>query len=298
MTKLNQSVFEQLSYDQLLIEEIEQTCLLAIKEDLGGNHNVDITAELISADCRATANLITRENGILCGTRWMEKVFEILGDGVDLKWNIKDGEPMQANQVICELNGNARQLLTGERSALNFLQSLSGTATITRQYVEKMNSDSCKLLDTRKTIPGMRFSQKYAVLCGGGSNHRLGLFDAFLIKENHIIACGGISQTLKLAHENHPDKLIEIEVESIDELNQAVEGKAQVIMLDNFSLEDLRTARAIVDKNNNNPKLEASGNVNLDTVTDIAATGVDYISVGALTKDIKAVDLSLRIELG
>ena len=298
----------QISFKPLLDIEIERMCQLALEEDLGGQNKSDITAELIDVDCKATAKLITRENAIFCGALWVEKIFEILGGKVEIDWKIKDGEPMLADQVICELSGNAWQMLTGERSAMNFLQTLSATATVTRQYVEKMNAkldtNTCKLLDTRKTIPGMRFGQKYAVLCGGGTNHRVGLSDAFLIKENHIMACGGIKQALDLAIANHPDKLLEIEVESIDELNQALAGKAQVIMLDNFSLEDMKIARKIVDNFDNpdnkeyTPKLEASGNVNMSTIADIAATGVDYISVGALTKDIKAIDLSLRVELG
>ncbi len=296
---------DQSLFDQLLENEIEQMCRFALEEDLGGKDNCDITAELISADCNATARLITREKGILCGKRWVERIFEILQsqdvnqNGINIKWNIVDGERMAAGQVICELSGNARQLLTGERSAMNFLQSLSATATLTQQYVETMNSETCRLLDTRKTIPGMRFGQKYAVSCGGGTNHRISLSDAFLIKENHIMACGGIKQALKQAITNHPDKLLEIEVESIDELNQALAGHAEVIMLDNFSLLEMQEARSIVDrsKRKDHTKLEASGNVNLATIADIARTGVDYISVGALTKDIKAVDLSLRVQL-
>lgn len=290
------------TFQSLLEDEIERMCKIALNEDLGGKNGFDISAELISDDRIASAKLITRENAILCGTRWVEKVFELLGAGVKISWKAKDGQLLNAGQTICELSGNARQMLTGERSAMNFLQSLSATATITQQYVNKMNSNltnkSCKLLDTRKTIPGMRFGQKYAVICGGGTNHRMGLADAFLIKENHILACGGIEQALKMAIKNHPDKLLEIEVESIDELNQAISGKAQVIMLDNFSLEDLKQARQIVNQSNFSPKLEASGNVNLRTISDIAATGVDFISVGALTKDVKAVDLSMRVELG
>jgi len=295
---LQPSALQKLSFNQLLKSEIATMCQLALDEDLAGAQNTDISAELIAQDCLATAKLITREQAIFCGKAWVEKVFELLGDGVEISWKITDGGLMQANQVICELSGNARQLLTGERSAMNFVQSLSATATITHQYVKTMDSKTCKLLDTRKTIPGMRFGQKYAVLCGGGSNHRLGLADAFLIKENHIMALGGIKQALDLAIKNHPDKLLEIEVENIDELNQAIAGKAQVIMLDNFSLEELRKARTIVDESEYQPKLEASGNVDLSTIADIAATGVDFISVGALTKDIKAVDLSLRVELG
>lgn len=290
--KLDQTVF-----NQLLTTEIEQMCQLAIIEDLAGKQNTDITAELIAEDCNATATLITREEGILCGKHWVEKIFLLLGGKVNIDWKLKDGDPMQAGQTICELSGNARQMLTGERSAMNFLQTLSATATLTRKYVNTMNSNTCQLLDTRKTIPGMRFGQKYAVSCGGGTNHRIGLSDAYLIKENHIMACGGIKQALNKAIANHPDKLLEIEVESIDELQQALDGKAEVIMLDNFSIADMKQARGITDMHDTPAKLEASGNVSLRTIESIASTGVDYISVGALTKDVKAVDLSLLIKL-
>lgn len=288
---------DQILFNQLLHQEIQQMCQLALEEDLGGKNNQDITAELIAKDCHAKAKLITRDEGIFCGTRWAKGIFQQIGNNVDIKWKIKDGDWMKAGQTLCELSGNARQLLTGERSALNFIQTLSATATSTAQYIKTMNNNNCRLLDTRKTIPGMRFGQKYAVSCGGGYNHRIGLSDAFLIKENHIMACGGIHQALNQAIKNHPDKLLEIEVESIDELQQAIEGKAQVIMCDNFNLTELKLARSIVDKSilTNKPKLEASGNINLQTIAEIANTGVDYISVGALTKDIKTIDLSLRV---
>jgi len=272
-------------------------CQIALVEDLAGENNCDITAELIAPNTQAKATLITREAGILCGTAWVEKVFALLGEQVSLKWNVSDGQSLKPNDVICELTGNARQLLTGERSAMNFLQTLSATATQTANYVTKISNTPCKLLDTRKTIPGMRFGQKYAVTCGGGSNHRLGLSDAYLIKENHIMACGGIISALKNAINNHPDKLLEIEVENLDELKLALDGNAQVIMLDNFKLEEMQQAKSIRDQHINPAKLEASGNVSLETIQAIANTGVDFISVGDLTKNIQALDLSMRINL-
>lgn len=309
---------QKTQFTQNLQSEISNSCKIALLEDLGLNvedasidlatlfENLDITANLIPSDTKATAQLISREDGILCGQAWVEKTFALLShndrsqdasQNLSITWHVSDGEAVKANDLICELSGNARQLLTGERSAMNFLQSLSSTATLTAEYVKKMNSDHCKLLDTRKTIPGMRFGQKYAVKTGGGQNHRFGLNDAFLIKENHIMACGGIKQSLETAIKNHPDKLLEIEVENLDELQQAIAGKAQIVMLDNFNNDELRQAKAIVMQSDHQPKLEASGNVNLQTIAEIAKTGVDFISVGALTKDVKALDLSMRISL-
>jgi len=280
-----------------LANEIRQICQFAINEDLGGENCQDITAELIAPETQATASLITRENGILCGTKWVETIFELLGGSIQIDWQLKDGDLMSVGQTICELKGNARQLLTGERSAMNFLQSLSATATLTNQYIKQIAGSNCKLLDTRKTIPAMRYGQKYAVKCGGGTNHRIGLSDAYLIKENHIMACGGIKQALSKAIKTNPEKLLEIEVENLDELKQAIEGKAQVVMLDNFTNPEIEQALALRNKSEWKPKFEASGNVNIETIAEIAKTGVDYISVGALTKDIKAIDLSMRITL-
>lgn len=280
-----------------LNSEIEQMCAIALAEDLNSPHGSDITAELIPEQTQANATLITREDTVICGVRWVEKIYQLLGNDVQVKWKVADGSIVEAGGTICEISGNARQLLTGERAAMNFLQSLSATATLTNQYVELIKNTQCKLLDTRKTIPGMRYGQKYAVKCGGGVNHRIGLSDAYLIKENHIMACGSILAALSQAKNLHPDTLVEIEVESLQELKLAIEGKADVIMLDNFDIEQLKQARALVDSTAPTIKLEASGNVNKQTIADIAATGVDFISVGALTKDIKAVDLSLRINL-
>jgi nicotinate-nucleotide pyrophosphorylase (carboxylating) len=280
-----------------LNSEIKQMCAIALAEDLNSPLGSDITAELIPEQTQANATLITREDAVICGINWVEKIYQLLGNDVQVKWKVADGSIVEAGDTICEISGNARQLLTGERAAMNFLQSLSATATLTNQYVELIKKTQCKLLDTRKTVPGMRYGQKYAVKCGGGVNHRIGLSDAYLIKENHIMACGGILAALSQAKTRHPNTLVEIEVESLQELKLAIEGKADVIMLDNFDIEQLKRARSLVDSTAPTIKLEASGNVNKQTITDIAATGVDFISVGALTKDIKAVDLSLRINL-
>lgn len=298
---------DKTKFNQLLNQEIEQMCKIALNEDLAGENNTDITAELINADTQATASLITRDAGVLCGTAWVEKIFEILGGNIlggnipsgniKINWYFNDGNALKPNDLICSLSGNARKLLTGERSAMNFLQSLSAVASLTAIYMNKLKGTNCQLLDTRKTIPGMRFGQKYAVSCGGGGNHRLSLNDAYLIKENHILACGGIKQALTQAINNHPDKLLEIEVENLNELQQALDGKAQIIMLDNFSVKQMQQAKKLSDNHPNKAKLEASGNVNLTSIADISLTGVDFISVGALTKDIKAMDLSLRITL-
>ena len=288
---------DQDRFQQLLQQEIQQMCQFAITEDLAGKDGIDITAELIPSDKIATATLITREAGVLCGTAWVNKIFELLGNQVEINWHCKDGDNIVANQTICTLEGNARALLTGERSAMNFLQSLSATATLTAKYAEKLVGTNCRLLDTRKTIPGMRFGQKYAVSCGGGTNHRLGLSDAFLIKENHIMACGGIKEALVTAQKNHSDKLLEIEVENLEELQLALDGEAHVVMLDNFTNENMKKAYQIRSNHKNQALLEASGNVSIDSIQSISSTGVDLISVGALTKNIKAIDLSLRIEL-
>ncbi|MBV1907816.1 MAG: carboxylating nicotinate-nucleotide diphosphorylase, partial [Kangiellaceae bacterium] len=210
-------------FQQALSLEINKMCELAISEDLNGSAGIDVSAQLIPANTNANANLITRDHAIVCGTEWLDTVFKLLGDDVVIDWKVKDGDRVKPSQLLCELKGNARQMLTGERSAMNFLQSLSSTATITDQYLQFLKGTDCQLLDTRKTIPGMRFGQKYAVTCGGGKNHRFGLHDAYLIKENHIMACGGIKEALNKAIELHPEKLLEIEVESLAELEQAID---------------------------------------------------------------------------
>ncbi|WP_112286931.1 carboxylating nicotinate-nucleotide diphosphorylase [Rahnella sp. AN3-3W3] len=266
----------------------------ALGEDLGGeaNANNDLTAQLLPQDKNATATIITREPGIFCGQRWLDEVFkQLAGDKITVKWHVKDGDKVSENQTLCELSGSARMLLTGERTALNFVQTLSGVATEVNHYVKILQGTKTQLLDTRKTLPGLRTALKYAVLCGGGSNHRLGLADAFLIKENHIIACGSIKAAVERALWIHADVPVEVEVESIDELQQALDAKADIIMLDNFTVPMMRDAVALTASR---ALLEVSGNVTEKTLREFAETGVDYISVGALTKHVRAMDLSMR----
>lgn len=265
----------------------------ALSEDLGGDVDPqnDITAQLLPADSQSHASIITREDGIFCGRRWVEEVFIQLGGDVDIAWHVEDGDTIRANQVLFELRGPSRILLTGERTALNFVQTLSGVASEVRSYVNLLSGTPAQLLDTRKTLPGLRSALKYAVLCGGGANHRLGLSDAFLIKENHIIASGSVRQAVEKAFWLHPDVPVEVEVESLDELDDALTSGADIIMLDNFSLDDMREA---VQRSRGKARLEVSGNVTKETIGDYAQTGVDYISVGALTKHIRALDLSMR----
>ncbi|OXX51814.1 carboxylating nicotinate-nucleotide diphosphorylase, partial [Vibrio sp. V10_P2A27P122] len=276
---------------QQLPLEITRAVSDALREDLGGSLDAtaDITANLIPADARNTATLITREHGVFCGQAWAEEVFKQLGGEVKIDWHVQDGDQVKPNQVLCTLEGPARALLTGERNAMNFIQTLSGCASITAQYAKQLEGTECRLLDTRKTIPGLRSALKYAVACGGGFNHRIGVFDAYLIKENHIIACGGITQAISTAKQLNPGKPVEVETESLQELEEAIQAGADIIMLDNFSIEMMREAVAI---NAGRAALENSGNVTLETIGDYARTGVDYISVGALTKHIKALDLS------
>lgn len=266
----------------------------ALGEDLGGeaNANNDLTAQLLPQDKNATATIITRETGIFCGQRWLDEVFkQLAGDKITVKWHVKDGDAVSENQILCELSGSARMLLTGERTALNFVQTLSGVATEVNYYVKILQGTKTQLLDTRKTLPGLRTALKYAVLCGGGSNHRLGLADAFLIKENHIIACGSIKAAVERALWIHADVPVEVEVESIDELQQALDAKADIIMLDNFTVPMMREGVALTA---GRALLEVSGNVTEKTLREFAETGVDYISVGALTKHVRAMDLSMR----
>lgn len=271
-----------------LLPNIALTVATALAEDLSYG---DITADLLPEKITARAQISTREDAIICGIPWVNELFHQLDPKVTLSWQVQDGDKVAAGQVLGILSGNAKSLLTGERTALNFLQTLSATATLTNRYVNALSATKTKLLDTRKTIPGLRYAQKYAVRCGGGNNHRLGLYDAFLIKENHIMACGSIEKAINLARINHPEKIIEIEVENLDELKQALQAKADIILLDNFTMDMLKEAVII---NKAQAKLEVSGNVTIDNLAIIAATGVDYISVGALTKNIKAIDLSLR----
>lgn len=271
--------------------EITENVRSALAEDIGSG---DITAQLIPAAQRAQARIITREDAIVCGTAWVDEVFRQLDAGVTVDWNVRDGERAQADQTLFTLEGPARALLSGERSALNFLQLLSGVATRCREYADLVEGTAVQLLDTRKTIPGLRLAQKYAVTCGGCHNHRIGLYDAFLIKENHIAACGGIAQAISAAHRIAPGRPVEIEVEDLNELRQALEAGADIIMLDELSFEDIRTAVAL---SAGRAKLEASGGIKRDTLRAYAETGVDYISIGSLTKDVKAIDLSMRLSL-
>lgn len=271
--------------------EITANVRNALAEDIGSG---DITAQLIPAAQRARARIITREETIVCGTAWVDEVFRQLDAGVTVQWQVRDGERAQADQTLFTLEGPARALLSGERSALNFLQLLSGVATRCREYADLVEGTAVQLLDTRKTLPGLRLAQKYAVTCGGCHNHRIGLYDAFLIKENHIAACGGIAQAVSAAHRIAPGRPVEIEVEDLNELRQALEAGADIIMLDELSFEDIRTAVAL---SAGRAKLEASGGINRDTLRAYAETGVDYISIGSLTKDVKAIDLSMRLSL-
>ncbi len=280
---------------QQLPAEITRSVQEALKEDLGGtlNQSADITASLIPKSARNVATIITREHGIFCGQAWADEVFKQLGGEVSIEWSVQDGDAVEPNQTLCTLSGPSRALLTGERNAMNFIQTLSGCASATAVYVKAIEGTQCRLLDTRKTIPGLRSALKYAVTCGGGFNHRIGVFDAYLIKENHIIACGGIEKAISTAKKLNPGKPVEVETENLEEMRQAIEAGADIIMLDNFTTEMMTQA---VQLNNGRAKLENSGNVTLDTIREYAETGVDYISVGALTKHVKALDLSMRFQ--
>ncbi len=280
---------------QLLPLEITRTVADTLREDLGGeiDPNLDITAGLIPADSQGVATIITREHGVFCGKMWADEVFKQLGGEVTIEWHVEDGDVVEPNQTLCALSGPSRILLTGERNAMNFIQTLSGCATLTAQYVKQLEGTDTRLLDTRKTIPGLRSALKYAVTCGGGFNHRIGVFDAYLIKENHIIACGGIKQAITTAKKLNPNKPVEVETESLDELKQAIEAGADIVMLDNFNLEMMREAVAF---NAGRVALENSGDITLSNIRECAETGVDYISVGALTKHVKAMDLSMRFK--
>ncbi|AUT43207.1 carboxylating nicotinate-nucleotide diphosphorylase [Aeromonas sp. ASNIH5] len=283
----------------MLQQDIRRAVRAALLEDLGDaltaldqpDASADITAQLIPADRISTARVITREAGVFCGQPWVDEVFAQLGGEVKVEWKVQDGERLAPNQELFRLHGPARVLLTGERNALNFVQTLSGVATLTARYVAELEGTDCRLLDTRKTLPGLRSAQKYAVTCGGGKNHRIGLFDAYLIKENHILACGGIPEAISEARRLNPDKPVEVEVESLAELEQALAARADIVMLDNFDIPMMQDA---VRLNQGRAKLEVSGNVTLDTLAGYAATGIDFISVGALTKHVRALDLSMR----
>lgn len=275
--------------DNALADAVKTAVNQALKEDIGSG---DITAQLIPADKQAHARVITREHGIVCGQAWVNEVFKQVSGALEVSWHVQDGDAVEPNQCLFELKGPARAILTGERCALNFLQSLSGTASICHEYSKQVAHTQVKLLDTRKTIPGLRIAQKYAVTQGGCHNHRIGLYDAFLIKENHIMACGSIAAAVEQAHQIAPGKPVEVEVEDFDQLEQAIASGADIVMLDNFNVEQLKQA---VAQAQGKVKLEASGGITIEGLAAIAETGVDFISIGALTKDCKAMDLSLRL---
>lgn len=278
------------------ISDIHAQVQQALNEDLGSATNCefmsqDVTANLIPENKKSKAQLICREKAILCGQEWFNAAFYLLDKDIEIKWYFEDGQEINNHDVVCEVAGNARHILTAERTALNFLQTLSATATQTSLYVKSIEDTGCKILDTRKTIPGLRLAQKYAVTCGGGVNHRVGLYDMVLIKENHIYAAGSIFAAVNKARENFKSLKIEVEVENLDELQQAVECNVDRILLDNM---DIATLKKAVELTNKKIDLEASGNITLETIHSIAVTGVDYISTGAITKNIMAVDFSLR----
>jgi len=265
----------------------------ALREDVG---NGDVTAGFVPENQLAHGRVITRESAVMCGRGWVEETFRQLDEGVRLKWHAEDGERITPAQNLFDIEGSARSILTGERTALNFLQLLSATATEARRYVDAVAGTGCTILDTRKTLPGLRTAQKYAVLCGGASNHRMGLYDMVLVKENHIVAAGSLTAAVVAARRHVPGLKVEVEVETMQELEEALLAKPDIIMLDNFTLADMRKAVEITRSRGRVAKLEASGNVSLDNVRETAQTGVDFISVGGITKHVRAVDLSMRLE--
>ncbi|WP_028488690.1 carboxylating nicotinate-nucleotide diphosphorylase [Thiothrix lacustris] len=271
-----------------LPNDIQTTVARALAEDIGTG---DVTAGLIPADKQASATVISREDATLCGVPWFNEVFRQLDPAVQIDWQYQDGDRVEANALLCSLRGSARSILSGERAALNFLQTLSATATATRRYVDLVAHTQCRILDTRKTLPGLRTAQKYAVLCGGGSNHRIGLYDRVLIKENHIMAAGSITAAIQQARQLHPGILVEVETENLQELAEASAAQADIIMLDEYSLTDMREAVRVTA---GSIPLEASGGVSPETLVAIAETGVDFVSIGGITKHVRAVDLSMR----
>lgn len=276
------------------MESVQKNVADALAEDLGTG---DLTANLIAEKSRVSASILARENAVMAGSPWVDEIYRQLDPGVELEWQYRDGDRISENNVLCKVDGPARSVLSGERTALNFLQTLSATATVTAGYVAAIKGTKARIMDTRKTIPGLRLAQKYAVSCGGGANHRKGLFDAILIKENHILSAGSIEKALNAAFESAPDVMVEIEVESLDELREALRAGAKRLLLDNFSIKDLKAAVEINRAKGTPPaELEASGGLTLDQLREVAETGVDYISVGALTKNIRAIDLSMRLD--
>jgi nicotinate-nucleotide pyrophosphorylase (carboxylating) len=272
-----------------LAAEVQRNVLVALAEDIGGG---DLTALLSPADKRSLGTVVSRENAVLAGTAWFDSCFRRLDPLTEIRWNLRDGDPIGAGEIVCEIEANTRALLTAERAALNFLQLLSATATVTRLHVDAVAGTHARIVDTRKTLPGLRLAQKYAVTCGGGSNHRLGLYDGILIKENHIAAAGGVTAALEQARAiGRNDVFIQIEVESLEQLAEALDSGATMILLDNMDLAQMRQAVGLTA---GRAQLEASGGVSLETVRAIAETGVDRISIGGLTKNVHAIDLSLR----
>jgi nicotinate-nucleotide pyrophosphorylase len=265
----------------------------ALREDIGSG---DVTAALVPADQRVRGRVICREAAVLCGTAWVDEIFRRLDASIRITWHVRDGDRVAPDTCIFEIEGPARPILTGERTALNFLQTLSATATAARRFVDAVAGTGCTILDTRKTLPGLRSAQKYAVRCGGAQNHRRGLYDLVLIKENHIAAAGSIEAAIRAARSSAPSLEVEVEVESLAELEEALAAGPDIVMLDDFSLEDMRTAVRINRERGRPVRLEASGNVSLETVRAIAETGVDYISVGGITKNVRAIDLSMRLD--
>jgi nicotinate-nucleotide pyrophosphorylase (carboxylating) len=283
----------QKRFSLISLPTIQHAVQQTLAEDVGSG---DLTASLIDAERVVSATLISRQRAVVCGTKWFDEVFQQLDSKVVVEWRVGDGDGVNKNQELCHLRGTATSILTGERTALNWLQTLSGTATLTRSYVDRIAGTSAVILDTRKTIPGLRLAQKYAVHCGGGHNHRVGLYDGILIKENHLRSCDSINSVLAQAQRQAPEGvIIEIEVDTMEQLNQALAAGADRVLLDNFTVEELREA---VSVNNGRAKLEASGNINLENVREIADTGVDYISIGSLTKHVRAIDLSLEFAPG
>ena len=285
---------EDMNNSDQLTAAVADNVSRALEEDLGTE---DLTANLVPADATARAIVLAKEAMTMAGQPWVNEVFRQLDSNVAVQWLSNDGDHVPADAEICIITGPARAILSGERTALNYLQSLSATATVTARYVKEVAGTKTKILDTRKTVPGLRLAQKYAVRCGGGNNHRIGLFDALLIKENHIISCGGIDAAVRTAKKNHADLPVEVEVESISELREALDAGADRLLLDNFDIEDLQRAVEINQTEGTPPAdLEASGGITISSLRSIAETGVDYISVGALTKDINAIDLSMRFQ--
>lgn len=282
-----------LQTDSFYFQNLLQNINTALAEDIGTG---DLTAGLIPEEKQATAKVLCRDKAVICGRPWFDGVFEAVNKQLKIEWFCEEGDEVKADTVICEITGQASSILTAERAALNFLQTLSGTATVTKSYVAAMGQCHTQLLDTRKTLPGLRLAQKYAVAMGGAKNHRIGLYDAILIKENHIMSAGGISQAVSLAKANHPEIKVEVETENLEELKLALNAQADIVMLDNFSIEMIHQAVALNKKHPHTAKLEASGNVEIVNLPGLVKTQVDYISTGAITKHLKATDFSMRFE--